>query len=127
VANLVIGPLTTALFPVAFVTAAVVTVVPWVGSVVGWIPALGATALISIVESLSHAFPTVRTGSSSGMAAGLIAVLCAAVLALLSVDADRWVARISHRRPDLSHRMPVVLLGAAAGVWVAMIAIISLR
>ncbi len=126
-ANLLVGPLVTLLFPIAFVTAVMVTVFPWLGDMLGWIPELGATALISMVESLSHEFPMVRTGSSSRVAAGLIAVLCAAVIAVISVDVDRFVVRVAAHRSGWPARAPALLLGASAGVWIAVVVMASLR
>lgn len=120
VANLLIGPLVTALFPAAFVVALAVTALPWLGDLFGWIPELGATAIISIVASMAGRFPMIRIGPASGSAILLVAIMSAGVIALLSVDVHRWLERVSHARPASAHLVLAALAGAAVGLWLAI-------
>jgi len=121
VANLIVGPIVSLMFPVAFVTAAVVTVVPWVGGLIGWLPALGAVTIISAVQSLAGAFPMVRAGDLTVIGAALVAAICLAVVAVLSADVQRWLDRLAFRR---SNWLPFVLpamVGGAIGLWLVAV------
>ncbi|HYH12936.1 MAG TPA: ComEC/Rec2 family competence protein [Thermomicrobiales bacterium] len=123
VANLIIGPLVSFVFPFAFVTALLVTVLPWAGPVVGWIPGLGADAIIAVVKSVAGAMPILRAGTLGSGGLGLIVAFAVAILGLLSVDVRRWVMRVEFRREHWVPFTPPMLLGASVGVWLVMIAL----
>ncbi len=117
VANLTIGPIVSAIFPLAFVTAVAVTVFPWVGGVIGWIPALGANLIITIVQSLAGEFPMLRPGGVRSAGVALLAIPCLATIALISVDTRRWLDRTASAWPGLRQFAVPIVLGASAGVW----------
>jgi competence protein ComEC len=127
IANLVIGPLVSLLFPFAFATAVAVTALPWIGDLLGWLPALGATMIISIVQALSREFPLVQLGAMSGLGTALLASVALGMVAILSADARRWLLRVAWRRPESARVMIPILAGAGAGIWLATLAFAALQ
>ena len=127
IANLMIGPLVAMLFPVAFVVAGVVTLLPWMGEILGWLPKLGANVIISIVESLAGEFPMLRSGSMTARSVMLIAALSAVLLAGISTDPRRWVTRIGFRHREHAPYLSPLLLGLSIGVWIVSLVFATMR
>lgn len=121
VANLLIGPMVSLLFPIAFACAALFLVAPFTASFIGWIPGTGAEIILATVESLGSDFPLMRSGSLSGTGVALIAVLCAMVIACLSVDFRRWISRIEFAHRNSSGAVPAGIVGAIAGIAVGLL------
>lgn len=126
-ANLLVGPIVTALFPVAFVTALLVTVLPWVGALIAWLPALVATVIIAIVDSLAIDFPMLGAGGSTSAAVAPIAALALVVIGAMSGDVRRWLRRVEWSRPIAARVAVPVALGAAAGAWIGTLVHALLR
>jgi competence protein ComEC len=118
IANLVIGPMVAAFFPIAFVTAILVSLAPWLGDVVGWLPALGADLIIAIARSLAGELPMLRAGAMPASGIALVALFSVAALAVVSADIHRWLARVQAASSGATHLLVPLALGAGAGVWI---------
>src|SRR5665811_611595 len=121
VANLIIGPLVSILMPVAFVFAALLLVTPLFGSLLGWIPGMGAEIILASVRSMSDDFPNMRSGPITNMGVVLISLFCAVVIAVFSVDFRRWIHRIEFAHRNGSGRVATSLIGVAAGVAIGLL------
>ncbi len=122
VANLLLGPLVAALFPIAFVIAALLLVAPWTADLVGWVPKLGADTVIAMVESLAGQFPMVRSSVMTPASTMLLAAMSVLVIAALSEDVRRWLHRLTAVRGLQTSTVSAVILGAGLGVWLAVVA-----
>lgn len=120
-ANLMIGPVVSVIFPLAFAFAAMVLISPLFGPAIGWLPGIGAQIIIATVESLGATFSMMRSGSLSGTGALLIAILSGSVIACLSVDVQRWIRRIEFTYRKVPGLVPAGVVGAIAGLAMGLI------
>jgi predicted membrane metal-binding protein len=127
VANLIVGPIVSAFFPFAFAVGLLVTLLPWVGDLIGWLPAIVADVVIAIVRSLADAFPVVRVGAVPRVALALVAALSLAVIATMSADMRRWLRRAAWRAPAAAAFGPAVAVGAGLGAWLVVLAVATWR
>ncbi len=121
IANLLIGPMVSAIFPVAFACAGLFLITPLFGTVIGWIPRIGAEIILATVESLASDFSMMRSGPLTGTGALLIAVLSAAAIACLSVDFRRWIQRVEFANRNGTGMIPAGVVGALAGIAVGLL------
>lgn len=121
IANLIVGPLMQVAFPLCFLLAGSVYLVPVAAPVI----ALGAevvlVAALATARVLASAFPQANLaagGIAVQMAAG---IPCAVLVALLSEDARRWRRRLGGGMATVpANRLPV-LAGLVAGVLAAIL------
>jgi competence protein ComEC len=127
VANLVVGPVVAVFFPFAFGFALFVTVLPWLGDLVGWLPAIVADVIIAIVRSVAAEFAPMRTTAMPPAGIGLIAVLALAVIGAMSGDVRRWLRRVEWSVPPAGASGVPIAIGLAAGVWLGTVAYVLIR
>lgn len=128
-ANLLIAPVVALVFPVAFVFGLIALVSPQIAAVIGWIPGIGAGIVLAIVEGLAQVFPLLRTSTLGQGGVVLVSLACLAVIAVISADARRWLARIAHARSGSGWVFGAVTLGIAAGttIGVVMLPLVTAR
>lgn len=122
IGNLFIGPMVSAVFPLAFVCAVLFGIFPWSGAAIGWIPGMGAELILATVESLGSNFSMMRSGPLSATGVILIAIVSGTVIACLSVDVHRWVRRIEYANRGRSGLIPAGVVGAGLGIAVGLVA-----
>lgn len=127
VSNLIVGPLVSLMFPFAFCFALAVALAPWIGTLIGWMPELGANTIIAVIQSLAGEFPMLRSGPVSAGPVVLVAAFSIAVIAAVSVDVRRWSVRVE--AAQWAHRSIVgaCMVGASIGVWIAAVALVIVR
>lgn len=121
-ANLVVGPIVSTVFPFAFLFALVVTALPWAGALLGWLPGLAGDVIVAIVVSIGDEASMLRVGVATPRSIALIAVASAAVLWVLSGETRRWLDRLGWRFPGIERHAALVVFGAGVGAWLAVIA-----
>ena len=120
-ANLIVGPIVSLVFPLSFLFALLVTVLPWVGALVGWLPGIVAAALLAIVDRIASESAMLRLGFASFRAIALLATMSASTVWLLSGETRRWLARAAWRFPGAAEYASIVGLGVGIGVWLAVV------
>jgi competence protein ComEC len=126
-ANLIVGPIVAAVFPVSFMFALLVTVLPWLSDLVGWLPGIVADVIIAIVESIAREASMLRLGFATSRSIALISVMSAAVIWLLSGETRRWLIRVAWRFPGVERYAGSVAVGVGLGVWLVVLARTVLR
>jgi competence protein ComEC len=121
VANLIIGPVVSAFFPFAFVIAFVVSVVPWLGNLVGWLPSIVTEVILAVVESVGNGATMLRLGVATPLGIAMVAGLSLAVIAALSGDMRRWLTGLAWRAPGIERYATAGALGVGLGVWLAVV------
>jgi competence protein ComEC len=96
-ANLLIGPILTATFPVTYLLALILLVVPEAGSFLAWIPGIGLDVTIVIVRRIGDVLPVMNLNVIPAAGAILAGAPCLMTLIVLSNDGQRWI-RITVRR-----------------------------
>lgn len=123
IANLIIGPMVSAIFPLAFASSVLFLISPSFGSVIGWVPGIGAEMILVTVENLGSNSTMMRSGPLTGTGALLIAMLSGVVIACLSVDVHRWVRRIEFANRDRSGLLPAGIVGAMVGTGLGLLVV----
>lgn len=121
-ANLIVGPIVAAVFPISFVFALLVAVLPWLSDLVGWLPGIAAAVIIAIVESIAREASMLRLGFATSRSIALISVMSAAVIWLLSGETRRWLTRVAWRFPGVERYAGAAILGMGLGVWLVIVA-----
>jgi competence protein ComEC len=127
IANLIVGPIVAVVFPFAFVTAVLVTLMPMIGSVLGWLPAIVANVIIAIVKTMAGDFSLIRTGAMPAVGIVLVAALSIVTVGAISADVRRWLRRVGWRHPRVAGWLAPAALGASAGAWIGTVLIALLR
>ncbi len=115
-ANGVLSPLIWVAFPLCFVLAAVVVLLPWIASLLALAPLIPLEVSLQLVRTLGSVMPPFDFNNAGMAGVAAIAVPCAIGLALLSTETQRWgtiVARQWRTRPEA---LAIVLIGPAAGI-----------
>ncbi len=115
-ANAILAPLIWLAFPMCFLLAAIVVVLPWIAPVMALGPLIPLNLAIQIVGMLGSAMPPLDFNNSGMAGVVAIALPCAIGLALLSSETQRWgsiVASQWHIRPVA---VGLVLIGPAVGL-----------
>lgn len=120
VANLMLGPLVSAFFPIAFGVALAVTAFPWLGEPIGWLPAIVAEVILAVVRRLAIGVSLLRVGVATPVSIAMLGVLSLAVIAVLSADARRWLRRVGWRVPRAERLLPAAAVGAGLGTWLVV-------
>lgn len=120
-ANMLIAPLVSVVFPIAFVSSVLLLALPVPGALIGWIPGTGAGIILATVEGFGSSFPMLRSGPVSSTGVVLIGMLCAVVIGCFSSDARRWILRIEFAHRDGSGVAPAVIVGALGGASVGLL------
>ena len=120
-ANLVIGPLVSIVFPVAFLLASVLTVAPWVAPLVAWLPGIAAAVILAVVDWIASDAVMLRLGVASSRAIVLLATMAAAVIAVMSGETHRWLSRVAWRYPIIAQTAGLAAVGIGIGVWLAVV------
>lgn len=120
-ANAILSPLMWLAFPLCFLLAAIVLVLPWIAPVVALAPLIPLELALSIVAILGSSMPPLDF-SNAGLA-GVVAITlpCLIGLVLLSSETRRWsllVARQWHAQPV---EVALVLIGPAFGLLAALL------
>jgi competence protein ComEC len=124
IANLLLGPLVSAVFPLAFVVALVITAFPWLGPMIGWLPAIAAEVILAIVRRIAERAAMLRIGVATPSTIALLGILSLSVIAVLSVDARRWLHRVAWRLPHIERLAPAAALGAGIGAWLVVVLLV---
>jgi ComEC/Rec2-related protein len=97
VANAVLSPIMTLLFPVAYVYALVAMIAPPVASLVAWTPGIGLDLSLSIIERMSAIAPQIHLDAVGETGAIMIAFPAFVLLLAWSRDGARWLRVLSSR------------------------------
>jgi competence protein ComEC len=89
-ANAVLGPIMTLLFPAAYLFAGLALIPGPLGAMLGWIPGIGLDLSLSIVHRMATVAPQAHLDSKNMLDALMIAIPCIALLFAWSRDGDRW-------------------------------------
>lgn len=121
-ANLLVGPVMTVVFPVtyalAFLGLAAPAVVPWFA----WMPGIGLDLALAIVERLAQLMPLIKLPVHGDAMAIVIALPCFAALALMSRDGARW-RQIAVQRWSIERKyLLVITSGVVIGGVMAVLA-----
>ncbi len=120
-ANLLIGPIVALVFPFAFAVAIIVTVLPWLGGPVGWLPGIAADVILAIVESIASEATMLRPGTASARVFALVAAMSATTIWVLSGESRRWLDRVAWRFPAFDRFATAAAIGVAVGGWLVVI------
>ena len=120
-ANLIVAPIVSIIFPFAFVIAVLVSILPWAGSIVGWLPGIVAVAILAVVERIGNEAAMLRLGFATMFSIVLLATISAAAIWMMSGETRRWLGRVAWRFPAAERRAGAAALGAGLGVWLAVV------
>ena len=117
-ANLLIGPIMTAIFPLTYILAVLAFTAPPLVPLLSWIPAIGLDFALVIVQRMANVVPVIHLPVTSPAMALVIAIPCFGALALLSRDGNRWqrIAGLewqSRRAASLALTVGLVIGGVA--------------
>jgi len=123
-ANGLLSPLMWLAFPLCFVLAAIVVVVPWVAPIAALLPLIPLEISLSIVQILGAAMPPLDLHNAGLAGVVAVAVPCLAGLALLGANPKRWggIAASQWRRRPVA--VGALLIGPALGFLVALLIVL---
>lgn len=107
-ANGILTPLLWLTFPLCFVLAAIVVVIPWIAPVAAIVPLIPLEVALGIVTILGSAMPPLDLHNAGLAGVVAIGLPCIVGLALLSTESRRWGAIVAAR-----WRLQPVVVGAA--------------
>ncbi|MGC4190031.1 MAG: ComEC/Rec2 family competence protein [Thermomicrobiales bacterium] len=121
-ANLIVGPLMQVAFPLCFLLAGCLVVVPFVAPLVALAAELPLAMAVATAKAVASAFPRMELAAGGTFVVMAAAVPCCVMIAVLSEDARRWWARVeSSVRQDEGATMAAIaglLVGSAAAILV---------
>ncbi len=123
-ANGLLSPLMWLAFPLCFVLAAIVVVVPWIAPIAALVPLIPLEISLSVVRILGAAMPPLDFHNAGLAGVVAVAVPCLAGLAFLGSDPKRWggiVASQWRRRPVA---VVALLIGPALGFLTALLLVL---
>lgn len=96
-ANAVLGPIMSVLFPVTYAFALMALLIPPFAGIVAWLPGIGLDLALAVVERLAGITQVIHLESSGPVAAVLIAIPAYAVLFVWSREGSRWLRVLEDR------------------------------
>jgi ComEC/Rec2-related protein len=121
VGNLLLLPLMWLAFPLSFVLAMAVLVIPGVAPILAVVPLVPLAVSLEIVRALAMTLPPADLESAGPAAIVAIAVPCLLIAAALSVDARRMRGIASVRWQTQPLMVAVTLVAPMAGIMAALI------
>ncbi len=115
-ANAILAPIVWLAFPLCFVLAAIVIVVPWIAPVVALVPLILLEVALQIVRLIGSAMPPLDFNNAGMAGVVAIALPCAIGLALMSTDAQRWGSIVARQWQVRPVAVGVVLIGPSVGL-----------
>jgi len=115
-ANAILVPLVWLAFPLCFILAAIVVVMPWIAPVAALAPLIPLEVALQIVRMLGSAMPPLDFKNSGLAGVVAIALPCAIGLALLSTETQRWGSIVTRQWQVRPVAMGVVLIGPFVGL-----------
>lgn len=101
-ANAVLGPLMSVLFPLTYGFALLGMLAEWLAPVVAWVPGIGLDLALVIVARMAALAPSVHLETGGPMAAVLVAIPAYAILFAWSREGARWLRVAEHRWAPVS-------------------------
>lgn len=120
-ANLLVGPILTATFPLAYMLAILVLLPLPIAQPLAWIPGIGLDVTIAMVQRLGQLAPAIQFPTMDGAMALAIALPVFTTLALMSRDGDRWRGMISRNVDTRPRWLTAVASGCLIGSLIAVI------
>ncbi len=102
-ANAVLGPIMSVLFPVTYAFALVALLFQPLAGVVAWLPGIGLDLALAVVDRLAGIGRLIHLETSGPVAAVLIAIPAYAVLFVWSREGSRWLRVLEDRWAPASH------------------------
>ena len=120
-ANAILAPLIWLAFPLCFLLAAIVLVLPWIAPIVALAPVIPLNVALQIVGMLGSAMPPLDF-TNAGVA-GVVAITlpCVIGLALLSSETQRWGSIVARQWRERPVALGLVLIGPAAGILAGLV------
>jgi len=115
-ANAILAPLVWLAFPLCFLMAAIVVVMPWIAQVVALVPLIPLEVALQIVRVLGSAMPPLDFNNAGMAGVVAIALPCAIGLALMSTDTQRWGSIVARQWQVRPVAVGLVLIGPSAGL-----------
>lgn len=115
-ANLVVAPVMALAFPLCFLTALLILIVPGLAPLVAWIPDIVLRVVIALVEGFAEVMPPVRIDDGGLARALAITVPCLLGLLLMGKDGQRWLRKLERAARERRDQVAVVVWAPCVGV-----------
>ncbi len=120
-ANAMLAPLIWLAFPLCFMLAAIVVVLPWIAPVAALVPVIPLDVALQIVSMLGSSMPPLDFNNTGMAGVVAIALPCAIGVALLSSETQRWGSIVARQWQERPVAVGMVLIGPAAGILVGLV------
>jgi hypothetical protein len=126
-ANVLLAPLIWAAFPLCFVLAVILLVVPMLAPLVSWMPYVLLTTCLQLVQGLGDVMPQVSVAQAGIAGAIAVGVPCGVALLVLGRDGQRWHSAVMASERDRLGWLVILGAGPAVGGIAATVMVIVSR
>jgi hypothetical protein len=122
-ANALLAPLMWIAFPLCFLLAGLVVLMPAIASWLAVLALVPLAASLVVVQSLAQLAPPLMLGGTGPAAVIMVAVPCALVTLWWARDAHRWLPRVHRVWREQPWRVEAALLAPAVAILLVLVSI----
>ncbi len=125
-ANAILAPLIWLAFPLCFVLAATVVLLPWIAPVLALAPLIPLEVALQLVRTLGSVMPPFDFNNAGVTGVMAIAVPCAIGLVLLSTETQRWGSIVARQWRTRPATLAIVLIGPGVGLMAGLLVALAM-